>query len=592
MQRWAAKFNEAMVARDIDAAVALFADEPFWRDLLAFTWTIRTLEGRDAIAAMLRDRLKSVKPRAFKVEAAADGGADGDVEASEAWMHFDTDQGPCIGYVRLKEGRAATLFTALQDLADHPEPVGAHRPSGLDEAADGIENWRHRRDTRAAAMGVEEQPYVLVVGGGQGGLALAARLRVHGVPHLVIDRHARVGDQWRGRYASLTLHDPVWYDHMPYLPFPRNWPIYTPKDKLADFLESYAAIMEVDVWGDTELTRASHDGERWTVACARAGNPVTLRPTHLVMAVGNAGFPRRPDFPGSDRFAGAQLHSSEYSSGADHAGEDVVVIGANNSAHDICADLVAHGLRPTMVQRSSTLVLRGETNAEAARPLYSEEALARGLTTERADLLGASMPLRLVERHHKAAWDATRKKDADFYAALTDAGFALDFGVDGTGLFIKYLRTASGYYIDTGGSAMVADGRVALRSGSGVARLEERTVVLDDGTRLPADTVIYATGFGSMDQWVGRLISPAVADRIGPCWGYGSGVAGDPGPWEGELRNMWKPTAQEGLWFHGGNLQQSRFYSHYLALQLKARFLGVECAAYEAGGGERLVDGE
>ena len=122
---------------------------------------------------------------------------------------------------------------------------------------------------------------------------------------------------------------------------------------------------------------------------------------------------------------------------------------------------------------------------------------------------------------------------------------------------------------------MVADGRIALRSGVGVERLTETAAVLSDGSEQSADVIIYATGFGAMEEWVKRLISPEVASKIGPCWGYGSGTTGDPGPWEGEIRNMWKPTAQEGLWFHGGNLQQSRFYSRYLALQLKARFANI-----------------
>jgi putative flavoprotein involved in K+ transport len=95
-----------------------------------------------------------------------------------------------------------------------------------------------------------------------------------------------------------------------------------------------------------------------------------------------------------------------------------------------------------------------------------------------------------------------------------------------------------------------------------------------------ADDIICATGFGSMDQWVANIISPEVAKKVGKVWGYGSGTTGDPGPWEGEIRNMWKPTKQPGLWFHGGNLAQSRFYSKILALQLKARHAGLPVEVY------------
>ncbi len=115
---------------------------------------------------------------------------------------------------------------------------------------------------------------------------------------------------------------------------------------------------------------------------------------------------------------------------------------------------------------------------------------------------------------------------------------------------MKYLRRGSGYYIDVGASDLVANGDVKLRSGVDVVRLTRDAVVLSDGTELPADLVVYATGLGS-------------------------DTTKDPGPWEGELRNMWKPTQQEALWFHGGNLHQSRHYSLYLALQLKARQVGI-----------------
>ncbi len=105
--------------------------------------------------------------------------------------------------------------------------------------------------------------------------------------------------------------------------------------------------------------------------------------------------------------------------------------------------------------------------------------------------------------------------------------------------------------------------------------LTEDAVVLADGTELPADLVVYATGFEPANGWVADLVDQDTADRLGRVWGLGSGTTGDPGPWEGELRNMWKPTAVPQLWFHGGNLAMSRHYSLYLALQLKARYEGI-----------------
>ena len=172
-----------------------------------------------------------------------------------------------------------------------------------------------------------------------------------------------------------------------------------------------------------------------------------------------------------------------------------------------------------------------------------------------------------------------RRRDRDFYARLEAAGFEHDWGDDESGLFMKYLRRGSGYYIDVGAAELVTDGRVKLAHGQ-VDRLTEDAVVLTDGTRLPADLVVYATGYGSMNGWAADLISQDVADRVGKVWGLGSDTAKDPGPWEGEQRNMWKPTRVPALWFHGGNLHQSRHYSLYLALQLKARAVGLQTPVY------------
>ena len=177
-------------------------------------------------------------------------------------------------------------------------------------------------------------------------------------------------------------------------------------------------------------------------------------------------------------------------------------------------------------------------------------------------------------------YEKMARVDADFYARLEKAGFLLDWGDDGSGLFMKYLRRGSGYYIDVGASELVANGSIKLKSGVNIVEIKENSVILTDGTELPVDLIVYATGYGSMNGWAAKLISQEVANRVGKCWGLGSDTKKDPGPWEGEERNMWKPTQQPALWFHGGNLHQSRHYSQFLSLQLKARMAGIPTPVY------------
>jgi putative flavoprotein involved in K+ transport len=189
-------------------------------------------------------------------------------------------------------------------------------------------------------------------------------------------------------------------------------------------------------------------------------------------------------------------------------------------------------------------------------------------------MIFASIPYAILHELQIPLYERMRERDADFYAALEKAGFMLDWGADGSGLFMKYLRRGSGYYIDIGASQLVIEGKIKLKAGQ-VQEITETGVRLADGTELPADLIVHATGYGSMNGWAAELIGQDVADKVGKCWGLGSATPKDPGPWEGELRNMWKPTRQEALWFHGGNLHQSRHYSLYLALQLKARMEGI-----------------
>jgi putative flavoprotein involved in K+ transport len=575
---WLTAFQQALTARDAAAAAALFADQSYWRDIVSFTWNITTVEGGAGVADLLRATLDDVDPAGFRVteEPAEEDGV------ITAWIAFETKAGRGSGLLRLVGGKAFTLLTTLDELKGHEEPVNDRRPNGVRHGAfrDRV-TWAESRAREATELGYTVQPEVLIIGGGQGGIALGARLRQLGVPVIIVERNERPGDSWRKRYKSLALHDPVWYDHLPYLPFPANWPVFSPKDKIGDWLEMYTKVMELNYWGSTTCKSAVREGDGWAVVVDRAGEQITLRPRQLVLALGASGLPNVPEFPGREKFRGDQHHSSAHPGPDKYKGKKAVVIGSNNSAHDICAALWEAGADVTMVQRSSTHVVRSDSLMELGlSDLYSERAVAAGMTTFKADTIFASLPFRILPTLQIPVYNAIRERDAEFYHRLEQAGFVLDFGEDDSGLFLKYLRRGSGYYIDVGASELVANGDIKLTKGQ-VVELTEDEVVLGDGTHLPADLVVYATGYGSMNQLAADIIGQAMADMAGKVWGLGSGTTNDPGPWEGELRNMWKPTAQEGLWFHGGNLALSRYYSHYLALQLKARMEGIPTPVYK-----------
>ena len=247
--------------------------------------------------------------------------------AIEAIFRFETAQGRGSGVVRLVtdagEGvKAWTLLTALDELKGHEETIGRARPTGQSYSRDFRgPNWLDLR--KAAQAYADRDPDVLVVGGGQAGLSIAARLTQLQVDTLIVDREARVGDNWRNRYHALTLHNQVQVNHLPYMPFPPNWPTYIPKDKLANWFETYVESMELNYWTGTEFLGGTYDEteQRWTVTLRRDGETRALRPRHVVMATGVSGIPSIPDIPSLKDFAGTVLHSTQYQDGEAWSGK-------------------------------------------------------------------------------------------------------------------------------------------------------------------------------------------------------------------------------------------------------------------------------
>ena len=626
VSQWLSKFERNLA--DGRAHESFSPAQCYWRDHVAFSWSLNTFEGRDQIQRALDATAAAAAPTQWSLDGSPSHAPDG---VTECFLDFKTTAGRAKGHVRLDaEGKALTLATSLRELDGRPFAIGRRRPLGhpcehVHEIATpvaGRRYWHERR--RAASMpralgGEAEEPYVLIIGGGQAGLSLGARLKLLGVPYLISEAHSRVGDSWRSRYPGLLLHDPVWYDHLPYIPFPASWPVFTPRDKVADWLEMYANAMDLDVSLNTSVTRAvppceSGDADgRWVVSLRRrggdgggggsgdgdgdgdgggdggdgdsgAGEAAVVRPSHVVFATGMSGYPRVPQPPGT--FDGTCMHSSTYSGAAAerYAGRRAVVVGSNTSAHDICQDLWEQGAASvTMLQRSAGLIVSEESILSIGmRALYSEEALESGIPHELADLITTTLPYRVQEERWREGTRRMREQDARMHEALTEAGYRLDFGVDGTGVYGKSFRQGGGFYIDVGCASLIASGRVGLRSGSDacIARLDADAVILDSGERLPADLLIYATGYSSMHYFVRDLVSERVAKAVGRVWGYGSGAAKDPGPFLGELRNMWKPTRVDGMWFMGGNLAQARHYSRLVALQLAARYDGLPTPVY------------
>jgi cation diffusion facilitator CzcD-associated flavoprotein CzcO len=561
-QVWITAFDAALKAEDAKAAAELFLADGLWRDVLAFTWNLQTQYGRAEIERTLHDTLARTRPANFHIprhRAPPRWISRAGRECIEVIFEFESAFGPCHGTLRLlPDGdvlRAWTLVTNLQELRGHEEWKNA-RAVVSDTRTFGGDNWLDRRDKQRAYE--DRDPAVIVVGGGQAGLSIAARLRALDIDTLIVDRHERIGDNWRKRYHSLTLHNEVFVNHLPYIPFPPSFPVYIPKDKLANWFESYVESLELNFWTGTALESGSYDEaqRRWNVALKRSdGSTRAMHPRHLIFATGVSSIPYFPKLPGLDDYKGAISHSGSFANAENWRGKKALVLGSGTSGHDVAQELQAHGADVTLIQRSPTYVVSLK-EAQSVYAIYQE-----GIPFEDCDLLATSMPYPILQRSYQISTAKGREVDKAILDKLAAKGFKLYFGEDETGFQMMYLRRGGGYYFNVGCSDLIVAGKVGLMQFDDIERFTGEGAKLRDGSVTKADLLVLATGYKNQQDTVRAYLGDKIADAIGPVWGFDD---------NGELRNMWKRTAQPGLWFTAGSLAQCRIFSRYLAIQIKA----------------------
>ncbi len=569
---WLARFETALASRDVAGIGATLHRDSYWRDILAATWTFASAEGRDAIAARLAAEQGRVGAHGFHLPPGRRPPRSVKrlgIPSIEAIFEFRTTAGRGAGLLRLSadpgddgQHQAWLLSTTLEALDGHEEKVGANRPTGAAFSRNfGGDNWADMR--RKASDYDGRDPTVLVIGGAQSGLSIAARLNQLDVDTLVAEKWPRIGDSWRNRYHSLALHNSVYVNHLPYMEFPPTWPLYIPKDMLANWFEFYADAMAINCLTDTEFVEGTWDegAKCWTARLRRSdGTERVLRPRHLVFANGVSTYPMVPDLPGLNDFRGTILHSEEFDSGEPWTGRNALILGTGSSANDIALDLHSHDVNATLVQRGSTTVVSIDPSARLNEAIWDE-----GGALEDCDLIVSSASPPLIVKGYQAVTRRMRELDAELIEGLHRIGFKHDFGEDETGHQLKYFRRGGGYNLDAGSSALMIKGKLGLLQYDRIERFVADGALLKDGSTVPADLIVLATGYYPQSELVRRALGEEMVKRIGPVWGIGP---------DGELSNMYKRTPQEGLWFIAGGLPQCRINSKYLALQIKAIELG------------------
>ncbi|KAG8220294.1 dimethylaniline monooxygenase [Butyriboletus roseoflavus] len=585
-------------------ATKLFKPDGWFRDVLVFTWDTRTLHGHGKISDYLEKKLASanitnvvldetpeLRPSPFTLPFG---------QGIEFSFRFETPIAFARGLARLlpmtlSGMKALSVFVMMEDLKGHKESVAETGLYGGHTIT-----WNEVLEERR--LKVENDPQVVIIGGGQSGLHAAARFKQMGIAALIVEKNQRIGrllpdmnpwvpqfrsgDNWRKRYPSLTLHTPKLYSTTLYQPFPHNFPLFIPRDKIADWLEHYAKVQDLVVWTNSQiLPKASYDAQkrRWTIQVDRDGTKVMVRPKHVVVAAGVHGFPHIPVIPHSENFRGEVLHTSQFPGGQRFARLRVVVIGAGNSSADICQDLSFRGAASvTMVQRSKTCVISSREITKNFIQAYPDDR-----PVEISDFKRASMPLGMVRVMAQATADQAQAVDKEMLDGLRKSGFQHYYGEDNSGVGILYISRGGGYCkcrfsdfslkpfqcgvdllgLDVGCAELIASGKVAIRQGVEPVSFTETGLVFNDGTELQADAVIFATGYTSWRDRMKDVFGPEVMESTKEIWGLDE---------EDEMCGAYRPTGYPAFWYAAGDFADSRIYSKQLALHIKAEELNLK----------------
>ncbi|KAK4945320.1 hypothetical protein LTR10_015479 [Elasticomyces elasticus] len=560
-------------------------DDAIWRDSFGLTGTMRTFYTKEHVIQNWAKLVQGHGAADFSLIKGSTRVVE--ISSSTAWIEaafrFTTTESPatlCSGFLSIvSTGEAGTwkiwlIRTILENLTDHGD-------------VDHLEPIAQQTQTGSSRLGQEPIYFdVVVVGGGQSGLATGGRLQALGVSHVVLDKNTQVGDAWGNRYESARLHTVREYSHLPFeRTFGPEYDEYLGKDALSKGHREWAQKYGINIWQSTTLEQGPWDeaSNTYILAINRDGIMSTISTKHVVFATGaGSQNPRMPQLPDKEMFHGTILHSADYRSAEGRQGEAGIVVGSANTGqsesitqllasmlnklgHDIADDMYEAGMSSvTMVQRSRTFVLPVEYIADRYHALYNARR-----PTELSDRMQFSGPTSINRLMAAHAFHAMARAEPERWEALERAGFRVDpYGDIQEAINIRL----GGHYIDVGTSAKISKGLIKMKSGPIPIKYTETGLLFDDGSKVRADVIVWATGFnGNLRHDVEKIMGNTIAAKCEDCFGLNE---------EGEVLGAYKPMAQKGIWYLGGAIGHARYYSRFIALSIKADTTGQPLPVY------------
>ncbi|KAL6705095.1 hypothetical protein ACN47E_007354 [Coniothyrium glycines] len=566
-----------------------------WRDLLALSSTLRTFNSSTKFKSAWKDLTALRKPRSFEFEEGSSRVVRiGQVAIITAQFHFENGlepSGRCLGFLTIApeisgkttangdqavEYKIYALSTILESIDGYgnPDIYPSHLLNGSagtttsNDVVNGSSQSKQRNGENGSASELLDFD-ALVIGLGPSGLSNIARLKALGVRAIACDTIPEVGLNWTDRYDSLKLHTPKMQNSLPFnFKPPVDAPYYLTAKDIKRFYQSFVDEYKLhdSLWLSTSVKHASYNSttNSWVVTVKRSGQERTVTTRHLIFCLGMTGrVPRQPTIPGRDKFTGTVIHAVDFINAKSWAGKRGVVVGTANTGHDVAEDMVKAGMHVTMVQRSHTPVLN-----VARLPLH--KAYHENVDVTDTDKHFHAEPLAIQRVTMKAMFRELVEHDREKFNQLEAKGFRVDREAD----LLEILYERGGrHYMDVGVSQMIIDGKIEVKSGSALAEYTAQGLKFADGSEIAADVIVFATGYAhDMKVSVARLLDAEVAEKLDE-----SGYLDE----EGNPRGSWKPIGHPNIWFCPGDISHSRFFSRFVALQVKADVEGTPLIPYD-----------
>ncbi|CAI6091934.1 unnamed protein product [Clonostachys chloroleuca] len=559
--------SNAMGAGDAQAFTDLFLEYGVWRDKLSYTWDFRTFNFQPAILRAASDLFPQTKAWNFGFLAPAPkvDRPYPDYAQLQFVVSFETEivkASAVVNAVFTKEGwKIYTMHTVAEELLQFPElpPADGHMT--------GLISWEKQR-----AQDVDSaNPEILIIGGGQNGLAMAARLKALGIDNLIIEKD-EIGDIWRKRYEYLSLHFPHWPDALPYFPYPKGWPTYTPAQKQGLYMQWYASALELNIWTKSTVIDAKQDEEgNWTITINKEGKDTrVLHPKQLIVATSLCGLPSTPAVPGMKDFKGEIRHSTAHDSSRGF--KKVCVVGTSSSGFDTAFDCSRRGIEVTLLQRSPTYVMSLTHSVPRVLGAYAPDPKTGNLPVlEEQDRLFFSTPVGPGEELSRRNAKVLEGLDKPLLDALNARGLRTWRGQRSTGNATLGQTRNGGFYFDAGACEHIINGKIKVEPGY-IESFTEDKVILNGGRERDFDLVVFATGFTNTIESIRGTLGEEIASKVGPIWGIDE---------EGEARTAFRESGVKNLWITVGFLPLTRYVSKLIALRLKALKEGISPPPYK-----------